>query len=89
MDEDTNPDPTPVRFYYLVWVNFVVGFNTLSSNRTLLLRMWGVRHAQLDKGMKPEFEEHVRCLMATGSTARQARESLLLDAGHFLGTLAP
>jgi hypothetical protein len=35
--------------------------------------------------MTPEFEQHVRCLMATGSTARQTRESLLLNAGHFLG----
>ena len=51
--------------------------------------MWAVRYAQVNKGMRPEFEDHVRCLMATGATARQARESLLLSAGHFLGALAP
>ncbi len=49
------------------------------------LRLWTVRHAQFNKGMTPAFEEHIRCLMATGSTARQARESLILSAAHFLG----
>ncbi len=38
--------------------------------------------------MTPSFEEHIRCLMATGSTARQARESLILNAAHFLGRFA-
>ena len=51
------------------------------------LRLWAVRHAQFNKGMAPSFEEHIRCLMATGSTARQARESLILSAAHFLGPL--
>ena len=51
------------------------------------LSLWAVRHAQFNKGMAPSFEEHIRCLMATGSTARQARESLILSAAHFLGPL--
>jgi hypothetical protein len=56
-------------------------------NLLFLLRLWTVRHAQANKGMTPEFEHHVRCLMATGATARQTRESLLLSAGHFLGAV--
>jgi hypothetical protein len=57
----------------------------LSETEAETVRMWAVRHEQLNKGMRPEFEEHARCLMATGSTARQTRESLILNAGHFLG----
>jgi hypothetical protein len=34
--------------------------------------------------MSHQFEEHVRCLLATGTTARQTREGLLLTAGQFL-----
>ena len=52
------------------------------------LRFWTVRHAQRNKGMTPEFEEHVRCLMATGSTARQTRKGLILNGGHFLGNVS-
>ena len=62
---------------------FVAGL--MDVDQILVRRMWAVRHEQLNKGMRPEFEEHVRCLMATGSTARQTRESLILNAGHFLG----
>jgi len=47
-------------------------------------RAWEVKQAEAHKGMSPKFEEHVRCLMATGSTARQAREGLILTAGQFL-----
>jgi hypothetical protein len=43
-----------------------------------------VKQAEAHKGMSPKFEEHVRCLMAAGSTARQAREGLILTAGQFL-----
>lgn len=35
--------------------------------------------------MHLQFEEHVRCLMATGASARAVREGLILDAAHFLG----
>ncbi len=35
--------------------------------------------------MQQQFEEHVRCLMATGASARAVREGLILDAAHFLG----
>jgi hypothetical protein len=34
--------------------------------------------------MSHQFEEHVRCLLATSTTARQTREGLLLTAGQFL-----
>jgi hypothetical protein len=34
--------------------------------------------------MVQAFEEHARCLMATGATARAVREGLLLNATHFL-----
>lgn len=45
---------------------------------------WAIRYRERNKGMKGEFEQHVRCLMATGSTARQAQEQLLLDANYML-----
>jgi hypothetical protein len=34
--------------------------------------------------MVQTFEEHARCLIATGATARAVREGLLLKATHFL-----
>jgi hypothetical protein len=34
--------------------------------------------------MQQQFEEHVRCLMATGASARAVREGLILHASHFL-----
>lgn len=43
-----------------------------------------MKHTNVQKGMCHSFEEHVRCLMATGTTARQTREGLLLNAGQFL-----
>jgi hypothetical protein len=33
--------------------------------------------------MEQQFEEHVRCLMATSASARAVREGLILDAYHF------
>jgi hypothetical protein len=48
-------------------------------------RWWSVRHGPIQKGMCVEFEQHVRCLMATGTTARQTRETLFLNATHFVG----
>ncbi len=47
-------------------------------------RAWEVKHIDAKNGMAQKFEEHVRCLMATGSTARQTREGLILTAGQFL-----
>ena len=47
-------------------------------------RTWEVKQAQLNKGMSTQFEEHVRCLMATGTTSRQTREGLILNAEQFL-----
>ncbi len=48
------------------------------------IRLWEVKLKQANKGIAQKFEEHVRSLMATGSTARQTREGLILTAGHFL-----
>ncbi len=46
--------------------------------------VWAVKHVETNKGMVQVFEEHARCLMATGATARAVREGLLLNASHFL-----
>jgi len=46
--------------------------------------VWSVRHEQVNRGMVQTFEEHARCLMATGATSRAVREGLLLNAKHFL-----
>jgi hypothetical protein len=53
-------------------------------NLYYLLRCWAVRHREKNKGMVQAFEEHARCLMATGATARAVRDQLLLNATHFL-----
>ena len=47
---------------------------------------WAIRFAERNKGMKGDFEQHVRCVLATGMTARQAQDSLLLDANFMLPT---
>ena len=43
-----------------------------------------IRFPQRNKGIKADFEQHVRCVLATGMTARQAQDSLLLDANYML-----
>jgi len=43
-----------------------------------------VRNANRNLGMTAEFESHVRNLMATGGSARQVRDNLVLNADHFL-----
>jgi hypothetical protein len=43
-----------------------------------------VRYANRNLGMTAEFESHVRNLMATGGSARQVRDNLVLNADHFL-----
>jgi hypothetical protein len=59
--------------------------NDVDSSSDEAPRTWEVKQTQLNKGMSPKFEAHVRCLMATGSTARQTRDGLLLNAAQFLG----
>ena len=49
-------------------------------------KQWQVRFRQRNKGITRQFEEHVRCTLATGATARQVQDMLLLD-GNFM--LAP
>ncbi len=43
-----------------------------------------VRYGNRNLGMTPEFEGHVQNLMATGGSARQVRDNLVLNADHFL-----
>jgi hypothetical protein len=45
---------------------------------------WHIRHKQLNRGITPQFEQHVRCALATGATARQVQDILLLDATYML-----
>ena len=48
---------------------------------------WDIRYNRWNKGMKADFEQHVRCVLATGATAiRQAQDTLLLDASYMLPT---
>ena len=51
-------------------------------------RVIPVRYSGRNRGIRPEFEAHVRCLMASGGSARQVRDNLSLNAGHFLGDTA-
>ena len=51
-------------------------------------RVIAVRYSGRNRGMTPEFEAHVRCMMATGASVRQVRDNLALNAGHFLGDSA-
>ncbi len=43
-----------------------------------------MRHGGRNKGMTPQFEGHVRTMMATGGSGRQVRDNLVLCAQHFL-----
>jgi hypothetical protein len=45
---------------------------------------WDVRGNQRNKGITMQFEQHVRCALATGATARQIQDMQLLDAAYFL-----
>ena len=49
-----------------------------------VFRAWIVKELNVRKGMSHKFEEFVRCLLATGGTARATREGLLHSATHFL-----
>ena len=51
---------------------------------SFVYRLWEVKLQQLNKGMSHKFENNVRCLMATGTTARQTREGLIINAAQFL-----
>ena len=51
-------------------------------------RVIPVRFSGRNRGITPQFEAHVRCLMASGGSARQVRDNLSLNAGHFLGDSA-
>jgi hypothetical protein len=45
---------------------------------------WEVRGTQRNKGITMQFEQHVRCALATGATARQVQDMQLVDASYFL-----
>lgn len=49
-----------------------------------LIYRWAIRYKQRNKGVTPHFEQHVRCALATGVTARQVTDILLLDANYML-----
>ncbi len=51
-----------------------------------VMAKWDIRYNRRNKGMKADFEQHVRCVLATGATARQAQDTLLLDANYMLPT---
>ena len=55
-----------------------------SESGTVRKWKWDVRGSQRNKGITRQFEEHVRCALATGATARQVQDMQLLDAGYFL-----
>ena len=44
---------------------------------------WQIKSGQRNKGVTYQFEQHVRSALATGATARQVTDMLLLDA-HFM-----
>ena len=46
-------------------------------------KQWQVRFRRRNKGITRQFEEHVHCTLATGATARQVQDMLLLD-GNFM-----
>ena len=45
---------------------------------------WAIRYKQKNRGVTAKFEQHVRCALATGATARQVTDILLLDANYLL-----
>jgi hypothetical protein len=47
---------------------------------------WQIRSNQRNKGMTANFEQHVRCVLATRATARQVLDGQLLDANFMLST---
>ena len=56
----------------------------LDNEDDVITRKCEIRFKQRNKGIKADFEQHVRCVLATGMTARQAQDSLLLDANYML-----
>ncbi len=45
---------------------------------------WTIRYKQRNRGVTAQFEQHVRGALATGATARQVTDMLLLDANYLL-----
>ena len=48
------------------------------------LPKWAIRNKQRNRGVTAQFEQHVRCSLATGATARQVTDMLRLDASYLL-----
>ena len=57
-----------------------------SDSDTAPTYRWQVRGKLRNKGITRHFEEHVRCALATGATARQVQDMQLLDSNFFLPT---
>ncbi len=45
---------------------------------------WAVRSKQRNNGVTSHFEQHIRTALATGATARQVKDMLLLDGNYML-----
>jgi hypothetical protein len=49
-----------------------------------IITKWAIRSKRRNKGVTSLFEQHVRAALATGATARQVKDILLLDAHYML-----
>ncbi len=55
-----------------------------SGEKDTQIHKWAIRSKQLNRGVTAHFEQHVRCALATGATARQVTDMLRLDASYLL-----
>jgi hypothetical protein len=54
------------------------------SEEDAQIHTWAIRSKQRNRGVTAHFEQHVRCALATGATARQVTDMLRLDASYLL-----
>ena len=54
------------------------------SDEDAQIHTWALRSKQRNRGVTAHFEQHVRCALATGATARQVTDMLRLDASYLL-----
>jgi hypothetical protein len=67
-------------------VSLDIGADSDNAEDHEKVEKWQIRFKERNKGMSADFEQHVRCVLATGATARQAQDCLLLDANYMLPT---
>ena len=58
--------------------------NEEAAEETSRAETWAMRYKQKNRGVTAQFEQHVRCALATGATARQVTDMLLLCAIYLL-----